>query len=258
MVVNYFNFLATTANNFIDNEAIDEKRQNCQNFFEALWNLNTKHPQGSPRPEHIRTVMEKMYDDTDPIHDMMAQFFQIGGSMYVMSIQYLMARDVMCHPEEYADKIVATDRIINEFKEARSVPALLQMLTITCAHATPSQAASQSRPNRSLLDELRRAAPSSLPTPSISRLPCTSSSTEQTIQANSKLRSLKRALAKTQTSSSENSSFSSSEGESSSEDEAAAKQQKRAPSPVKNPKQKEPIAKNVLTRMSLFIPMTFL
>ena len=173
----------------------------------------------------------------------MLQFFQIGGSMYVMSTQYLMGRDLMCHPEAYVEKIVATDRIINAFKEARSVPALLPMLTTTCAHGTPSQPVSQSRANRSLLDELQTAAPSSLPTPSTSRLPCTSSSTEQTIQANSKVRSLKHAFAKTQASSSERSSSSSSVGESSSEDGAAAKQRKRAPPPVKNPKQKEPTSK---------------
>ena len=78
--------------------------------------------------------------------------------MFIMSIQYLMARDLVCHPEEYADKIVATDRIMNDFKQARSVPALLQMLTTTCAHPIPRPGGSPTAPNRNLLDELRRAA----------------------------------------------------------------------------------------------------
>ena len=127
---------------------------------------------------------------------MMAQFFQLGGSMFIMSIQYLMARDLVCHPEEYkrdlvchpADKIVATDRIMNDFKQARSVLALLQMLTTTCAHPISRPGGSPTAPNRNLLDELRRAA-----TPSTSR----GTTSTATMDTNAKLQSLKRAISKT-------------------------------------------------------------
>ena len=68
-------------------------------------------------------------DDADLLHEMMSHFSQIGGSRYVMSIQYFIARDLMCHPEEYANKMVATDYVVIEFKHTRSVASLLHMLS---------------------------------------------------------------------------------------------------------------------------------
>lgn len=142
---------------------------------------------------------KKLYDDSAPIHNLMENFFQLGGSMFIMSIQYLMARDLMCHPTEYADKMVASDQIINQFKQAQSVPALLQMLSTTCAF-DPSQhlKPSTSTPNRSLLDELRKAAHSTSS--------CTTTS-NATLEANTRVQTLKRVLnqAANQTSSSSSS-----------------------------------------------------
>ena len=108
-----------------------KKRHNCKTFLETLANLNPTNLQWSPRDDE---TTEMMYNDLDHMHEMISQFFQIGRSMFIMAIQYLMARDLMCHPELY--RIIATDRIINDFKQALSVPALFQMLSTTCAHAT--------------------------------------------------------------------------------------------------------------------------
>ena len=85
-IVDNFNFLATNGNAFINTDLIDEKRHNCKTFLEALANLNTKNLQWSPRPEHVHTVMETVYNDLDPMHEMMSQFFKIGGSMFVMAV----------------------------------------------------------------------------------------------------------------------------------------------------------------------------
>ena len=75
------------------------KKGTTVKHFWKPWPTSTQKLQWSPRPEHVRTVMETMYNDLDPMHEMMSQFFQIGGSMFVMAIQYLMAGDLMCHPE---------------------------------------------------------------------------------------------------------------------------------------------------------------
>ena len=145
-MVENFNFLATSGSTFVNNEMINQKRQNSEQFLQTLASLNTKNPQGSPQPEHVRIVMEKMYDDTDSLHQMMSEFFQIGGSMFTMAIQYLMARDLMCHPDKCADEMVATDHVTNQFKQEHSVLGLLHMLSTTCARAPPLQGASQSVP----------------------------------------------------------------------------------------------------------------
>ena len=189
-----------------------------------------------------------MYDGTNSLHEMMSEFFQIGGSMFIMAIQYLMARDLMCHPDEYADKMVATDHVTNQFKQERSVPGLLHMLSTTCAHAPPLQRASQSSPHRNLLDELRRAAPTSVPLAS-TLAPSTSGITQGPSQANTQLSSLKRALSAAQSSSSDSSS-SSEENSSSSEENSSDEEQvlppKRTPppAPAKNQKHSKSVAKN--------------
>ena len=121
-----------------------------------------------------------MYDDADSFYEI-SEFFQIGGSMFIMAMQYLMARDLMWHPDEYADKMVATDHIINQFKQERSVPALLHLLSTTCAHAPPLQGTSQSATHRKRMDELCRAAPSSVPLGSTSA-PSMSAITRRTSQ----------------------------------------------------------------------------
>ena len=125
-------------------------------FLEAISHLNSRNPKCSPRPEHVRAILETMYDDGHPIHNLMTEFFQIGWAMYVMSTQYLMS-----HPQEYANKMMGTDPIINRFKEARSVPGLLEMLSTTWTSATNSQGTSNQTATRSLLDQLCTAAPCS-------------------------------------------------------------------------------------------------
>ena len=240
-MVENFNFLAASSSTFINNEIMNEKRQNCDQFLETLANLNTKNPQGSPRPEHVRLVMEKMYDDTDSLHDIMSEFFQIGGSMFIMAIQYIMARDLMCHPDEYADKMVATDHITNLFKQERSVPGLLQMLSTTCAHAPSSQGLSQGAAHRNLLQELRRASHSSFPLAPASA-PSTSGLTQPTSQPNAQISSLKRAVSKAQASSSDSSS--SSEESSSDVEPVLPPKRARPPPPVKNAKRDKSVARN--------------
>ena len=215
-IVENFNFLATNGSTFVNNDSINEKMQTSEQFLQALGNLNTKNPQASPQPEHVRTVMETMYDDSDSLHEMMSEFFQIGGSMFVMAIQYLMARDLMCHPDQYADKMVATDHVTNNFKQERSVPGLLHMLSNTCAHASPLQTGSHTSTHRNLLHELRKAATNSTRVASTS---ATATSAQRS--------SLKRTLSVTQPSSSDTSSSS----EESSSDEEQAQPPKRAPPP---------------------------
>ena len=132
--------------------------------------------------------------------------------------------------------MVATDQIINDFKQACSIPALLQMLLTTCAHATsPSQSSSQTMPNRSLLDELRRTAPSSTASVSTSSPSRPSTSTHQTIESNEHLKSLKRALY--QPSSQESSTSSSSEDTTSDEVKQKPLKCKSAALPAENIKQ---------------------
>ena len=145
-MVENFNFLATSGSMFVNNEMINEKRQNSEQFLQTLANLNTKNPQGSPQPEHAHIVMEKMYDDTDSLHQMMSEFFQIGGSMFTMAIQYLMARDLMCHPDKYADEMVATDHVTNQFKQEHSVPVFCICYQPPVHMHHPLQGASQSAP----------------------------------------------------------------------------------------------------------------
>lgn len=131
-VVDNMNWLASNPSRFINKEFWNEIKNNCEPFLDALANLNTKNAEAMPHHHHVNAVLENFYDDSSPIHDAMAEMFQVGGAIYAMSIQYLMARDLMCHPEEYADKMVGTDRIITDFKKERSVPALLEMLSSAC------------------------------------------------------------------------------------------------------------------------------
>ena len=218
-MVENFNFLAASGSTFINSEIINDKRQNCDQFLEMLANLNTKNPQGSPRPEHVRLIMEKMYDDTDSLHDIMSEFFQIGGSMFIMAIQYIMPRDLMCHPDEYADKMVATD------------------------HA---QGLSQGAAHTNLLQELRRASHSSFPLASTSA-PSKSGLMQPTSQPNAQISSLKRAVSKAQSSSSDSSSSS----EESSCDEELVLPPKRAPPPpsVKKQSVTNPLRETISARI---------
>ena len=133
------------------------------------------------------------------------------------------------------------DHVTNQFKQERSVPGLLHMLSTTCAHAPPLQRASQSSPHRNLLDELRRAAPTSVPLASTSA-PSTSGITQGPSQANAQLSSLKRALSAAQSSSSDSSS--SSEENSSDEEQVLPPKRTPPPAPAKNQKHSKSVAKN--------------
>lgn len=122
----------------------------------ALLHLNTKNQEADLKPHHIDEVLESMYQDESETHEAMIQLFQVGGSMYLMATQYLVVKELLSSPAEYADKMVGNELPIKDFKRKRNVPGVLDMLKTTCA--PPHHRRSTERTSsKSLMAELKAA-----------------------------------------------------------------------------------------------------
>ena len=52
-IVDNFNWLANTPNDFIATNVLKERRDSHEQFLQALSNLNTKNPEAIPLPQHL-------------------------------------------------------------------------------------------------------------------------------------------------------------------------------------------------------------
>ena len=91
--------------------------------------LNTWN-KGKPTERDIRIVLENCYSE-DGIADIMEQMVEVGGAMFSMGIQFLVAKELFKAPEAYSQLCVNTDAATLQFKKSPSVTSLVKYLNRT-------------------------------------------------------------------------------------------------------------------------------
>ena len=124
--------------------------------LDSLSRLNTKSKDVSHK-EDTKTVLSFLYNNDQPLDKAVEEMFLVGGALFSTAIQYLVARSILSDPKTFAEKVVLENEASKEFKKAKHVKALRQLLQTECrgdsSHLSTSTG-STSNVRRALLHEL--------------------------------------------------------------------------------------------------------
>ena len=105
----------------------------------------------------MKKVLSTVYQ-SGGVDKAMKHMVQLGGSMFLRGIQYLVVKELLLNPTAYANKMVGDNPDITDFKADPSVAGLLTMLKRSCTNTAAQRESSASTPSTSkLLSELEDA-----------------------------------------------------------------------------------------------------
>lgn len=125
--------LKNSTSSILDKAGIREFEAAFSNVNQHLPRLNTRVDQET-RKEDIKAFLKfACDDDVDSIID---EAFQVGGALFLMSIQAILARTLVRNSERYATAFnpAESNANIEKFKCDKSLVALKQLLISTCVH----------------------------------------------------------------------------------------------------------------------------
>ena len=156
-LVKNMQWLATGGEMLMNDMAIEDVNANLQPLLKSLSNLNTKNEHARPKAKHVKNVLTTLYKNVPHITKAMNDMVQLGGSMFITGIQYLVVKELLSHPQIYANKMVGTNPNITTFKPDTSVAGLLSMLYHFSCRSVKSSESVPTTSSRNLLDELSAA-----------------------------------------------------------------------------------------------------
>ena len=115
-LVKNMQWLAIGGEKLINDMAIEDVNANLQPLLKSLSNLNTKNEHARPKAKHVKNVLTTLYENEPHITKAMNDMVQLGGSMFITGIQYLVVKELLSHLQIYANKMVGTNPNITMFK----------------------------------------------------------------------------------------------------------------------------------------------
>ena len=90
--------------------------EKLQPMLQALGHLNTKNSEANPKGKHFKKVLSTLYENDHEVDNAMKNMVQLGGSMFLAGIQYLVVKELLSNPVAYANKMVGDNPDITDFK----------------------------------------------------------------------------------------------------------------------------------------------
>ena len=150
-------WLNSESKTLVDSFDIATVLEKLQPMLQALGQLNTKNSEANPKGKHVKKVLSTLYKNDYEVDKAMKDMVQLGGSMFLMGIQYLVVKELLSNPFAYVNKMVGDNPDITDFKADPSV-AGLTMLKSTCTNPKTQSETSASTPSTSnFLSELEHA-----------------------------------------------------------------------------------------------------
>ena len=145
---------------FLRKKKMEPAFQEIQAYLPSLSNLNSKNEERQePTSEDVNNLLKFVLNDKEEVNEMMANFFEIGGAMYLTAIHYLLVQHLVSNPRKYSMALTPDndERRCDNFKAKGDLKSLKDMLLSMCLQkqkhqSTPATATTSSR--KRLLDEL--------------------------------------------------------------------------------------------------------
>ena len=114
-----------------------------------LKRLNKKSGDGIMEEDDIRKVLTTLYDESSPLTDTMKRMFKLGGAMFTMSIQFLVAQHYLSDPNLYASRLCNHEHC-KQFQMNRDEKSLHEIMKSMCGekrkHQRPVTISSEEKP----------------------------------------------------------------------------------------------------------------
>ena len=125
----------------------------------AMDKLNKK-TESIPCNEDVTQILKFLFNEDEQIESTMAHFFKVGGAMFLASIHYLVAQELLSNPKEFSMTLAtADDKRCVEFKAKGDIKTMQKMFVKLCITdeslpTSTSMSSSSSSSRKRLLDEL--------------------------------------------------------------------------------------------------------
>ena len=73
------------------------------------------------KKEDITNVLTMLYSEDTVINDLMVQFFKVGRAMFTTAIHFMVAQQLLSHPEGYASQLCTDDDRCKAFLSGRDL-----------------------------------------------------------------------------------------------------------------------------------------
>ena len=105
----------------LNQKCLDDIFKNMEQYMAPLKQLNKKSGDGPAEEHDVRKVLTKLYDESSPLTDAMKHMFKLGGAMFTMSIQFLVAQHYSSDPNVYASRLCNDNEHRKGFQTNRGV-----------------------------------------------------------------------------------------------------------------------------------------
>lgn len=93
--------------------------------------LNTKTSTPAQKT-HVKDVLRFFLEEDQETQEFMEEMFHTSTAMYLTSLHYLVAKCVLTHPKEYAEKLQAKSGNDGAFKQRKTIKELKNFITAEC------------------------------------------------------------------------------------------------------------------------------
>ncbi|KAJ7359019.1 hypothetical protein OS493_019926 [Desmophyllum pertusum] len=100
----------------------------------------------APTKADVVRCLKFLYESNDTLDNEIDELFQLGGALFILAAQYIVARTVIRSPEAYAE-IVQTDNGSDaDFKRERTIKGMLEFISDECCRSKrPTMRSSEER-----------------------------------------------------------------------------------------------------------------
>ena len=116
----------------VNQECFNNMFDNIEQYMAPLKRLNKKSGEGPAEEDDVRKVLTMLYDESSPLTDAMKRMFKLGGAMFTMSIQFLVAQHYLSDPNLYGSRLCNDNQHCKDFQMNRDVRSLHHMLKSMC------------------------------------------------------------------------------------------------------------------------------
>ncbi|KAJ7359024.1 hypothetical protein OS493_019931 [Desmophyllum pertusum] len=114
-------------------------------LMKSLEKLHKDAPEAPTKADVVR-CLRFLYESNDTLDNEIDELFQLGGALFILAAQYIVARTVIRSPEAYAE-IVQTDNGSDaDFKRERTIKGMLEFISDECCRSKkPTMRSSEER-----------------------------------------------------------------------------------------------------------------
>ena len=97
-MVQNMEWLNSEGKTLVDSFDIATVSEKLQPMLQALGQLNSKNSEANPKGKHVKKVLSTLYENDHEVDKAMKGMVQLGGSMLLMGIQYIVVKELLSNP----------------------------------------------------------------------------------------------------------------------------------------------------------------